>query len=120
MNETSSGSFCSNDCILQSLMVALPFGGVGTLVVNVRASKPQLLKVNASLLMPLTGPSGMGSYHGRQSFDTFSHRKSCLLRSTRFECVTYLRYPPYEDRNLSLMMWASTLSHKSQGWCHIL
>lgn len=62
----------------------------------------------------------MGSYHGRHSFDAFSHRKSCLLRSTRFECVTYLRYPPYEDRNLSLMTWASTLSQKSQGWCQIL
>ncbi|XP_075875658.1 aldehyde dehydrogenase family 3 member B1 isoform X2 [Nelusetta ayraudi] len=94
MRETSSGSFCSNDCVLQSLMVALPFGGVGA--------------------------SGMGSYHGRNSFDTFSHRKSCLIRSTRFECVTYLRYPPYEDRNLSLMTWASTLSQKSQGWCQIL
>uniref|UniRef100_A0A8C2X1X6 Aldehyde dehydrogenase n=1 Tax=Cyclopterus lumpus TaxID=8103 RepID=A0A8C2X1X6_CYCLU len=94
LNETSSGSFCSNDSILQSLMVALPFGGVGS--------------------------SGMGSYHGRHSFDTFSHRKSCLLRGTRFECVTYLRYPPYEDRNLSLMTWASTLSQKSQGWCQIL
>ncbi|XP_049906904.1 aldehyde dehydrogenase family 3 member B1 [Epinephelus moara] len=94
MSETSSGSFCSNDSILQSLMVALPFGGVGA--------------------------SGMGSYHGRYSFDTFSHRKSCLLRGTRFECVTYLRYPPYEDRNLSLMTWASTLSQRSQGWCQIL
>ncbi|XP_051279333.1 aldehyde dehydrogenase family 3 member B1 isoform X1 [Dicentrarchus labrax] len=94
MSETSSGSFCSNDSVLQSLMVALPFGGVGA--------------------------SGMGSYHGRHSFDTFSHRKSCLLRSTRFECVTYLRYPPYEDRNLSLMTWASTLSQKTQGWCQIL
>ncbi|CAB1453386.1 unnamed protein product [Pleuronectes platessa] len=94
MSETSSGSFCSNDSVLQSLMVALPFGGVGA--------------------------SGMGSCHGRYSFDTFSHRKSCLLRSTRFECVTYLRYPPYEDRNLSLMTWASTLSQKSQGWCQIL
>uniref|UniRef100_A0A3B5B739 Aldehyde dehydrogenase n=1 Tax=Stegastes partitus TaxID=144197 RepID=A0A3B5B739_9TELE len=93
MSETSSGSFCSNDCILQSLTVALPFGGVAT---------------------------GMGSFHGRYSFDTFSHRKSCLLRGTRFECVTYLRYPPYEDRNLSLMTWASTLSQKSQGWCQIL
>lgn len=31
MRETSSGSFCSNDCVLQSLMVALPFGGVGKL-----------------------------------------------------------------------------------------
>lgn len=29
MSETSSGSFCANDSILQSLMVALPFGGVG-------------------------------------------------------------------------------------------
>lgn len=29
MSETCSGSFCSNDCILQSVMVALPFGGVG-------------------------------------------------------------------------------------------
>ncbi|XP_064209597.1 aldehyde dehydrogenase family 3 member B1 isoform X1 [Anguilla rostrata] len=94
MEETSSGSFCANDCILQSLMVVLPFGGVGA--------------------------SGMGSYHGRASFDTFSHRKSCLLRGTRIECVTYLRYPPYEDRNLSLMTWASTLSYKSQGWCQIL
>ncbi|XP_026199058.1 aldehyde dehydrogenase family 3 member B1 isoform X1 [Anabas testudineus] len=94
MSETSSGSFCSNDSVLQSLMVALPFGGVGA--------------------------SGMGSYHGRYSFDTFSHRKSCLLRGTRFECVTYLRYPPYEDRNLSLMTWASALSQKSQGWCQIL
>ncbi|XP_054630398.1 aldehyde dehydrogenase family 3 member B1 isoform X3 [Dunckerocampus dactyliophorus] len=94
MSETSSGSFCSNDCSLQSVMVAMPFGGVGA--------------------------SGMGSYHGRYSFDTFSHRKSCLLRSTRLECMTYLRYPPYEDRNLSLMTWASTLSQKSQGWCQIL
>ncbi|TNN80797.1 Aldehyde dehydrogenase family 3 member B1 [Liparis tanakae] len=94
MSETSSGSFCANDSVLQSLMVALPFGGVGS--------------------------SGMGSYHGRHSFDTFSHRKACLLRGTRFECVTYLRYPPYEDRNLSLMTWASSLSQKSQGWCQIM
>ncbi|XP_008333781.1 aldehyde dehydrogenase family 3 member B1 [Cynoglossus semilaevis] len=92
MTETSSGSFCSN--VLQSLMVALPFGGVGA--------------------------SGLGSCHGHYSFDTFSHRKSCLLRSIRFECITYLHYPPYEDRNLSLMTWASTLSQRSQGWCQIL
>ncbi|CAL8348048.1 unnamed protein product [Lota lota] len=94
MNETSSGAFCANDSVVQSMMVALPFGGVGA--------------------------SGMGSYHGRSSFDTFSHRKSCLLRGTQFECVTYLRYPPYEDRNLSLMTWASTLSQPGQGWCQLL
>uniref|UniRef100_A0A8C5H965 Aldehyde dehydrogenase n=1 Tax=Gouania willdenowi TaxID=441366 RepID=A0A8C5H965_GOUWI len=89
MSETSSGSFCSNDSILQSLMVTLPFGGVGA--------------------------SGMGSFHGRYSFDAFSHRKSCLLRSARLECVTYLRYPPYEDHNLSLIAWAkaSNLHHSA-------
>ncbi|CAB1319441.1 unnamed protein product [Coregonus sp. 'balchen'] len=87
MSETSSGSFCSNDSVLQSLMVVLPFGGVGA--------------------------SGMGSYHGRYSFDTFSHRKSCLLRSTCIECVTYLRYPPYEEHNLSLMTWARTYLFKN-------
>uniref|UniRef100_A0A665TRQ6 Aldehyde dehydrogenase family 3 member B1-like n=1 Tax=Echeneis naucrates TaxID=173247 RepID=A0A665TRQ6_ECHNA len=68
MSETSSGSFCSNDSVLQSLMVALPFGGVGA--------------------------SGVGSYHGHYSFDTFSHRKSCLLRSTRFETWQHLDRPP--------------------------
>ncbi|XP_077417618.1 aldehyde dehydrogenase, dimeric NADP-preferring isoform X3 [Vanacampus margaritifer] len=94
MSETSSGSFCSNDSALQSLIVTLPFGGVGA--------------------------SGFGSYHGRYSFDTFSHRKSCLLRSTHLECVTSLRYPPYDDRNLSLITWGSSLSWKSQGWCQIL
>ena len=34
MSETSSGSFCSNDSVLQSLMVALPFGGVGKSVAS--------------------------------------------------------------------------------------
>lgn len=29
MNETSSGSFCLNDSVLQSVMVGMPFGGVG-------------------------------------------------------------------------------------------
>lgn len=34
MSETSSGSFCSNDSVLQSLMVGLPFGGVGESVAD--------------------------------------------------------------------------------------
>lgn len=126
MSETSSGSFCSNDSVLQSLMVALPFGGVGKIVVSLQKLyqipilRNKTSNTSTFLNVFLTGASGMGSYHGRHSFDTFSHRKSCLLRSTRFECVTYLRYPPYEDRNLSLMTWASTLSQRSQGWCQIL
>ncbi|XP_067264303.1 LOW QUALITY PROTEIN: aldehyde dehydrogenase family 3 member B1 [Chanodichthys erythropterus] len=73
MNKTCSGSFCLNDSVTQSVMVGMPFGGVGA--------------------------SGMGSYHGQYSFDAFSHKKSCLLRTTQIECMTFLRYPPYEDHN---------------------
>lgn len=121
MSETSSGSFCSNDSVVQSLMVTLPFGGVGKFKCKMCWWNKIIYNIRElNQVFVWTGASGMGSYHGRYTFDTFSHRKSCLLRGTRFECVTYLRYPPYEDRNLSLMTWASTLSQRSQGWCQIL
>jgi aldehyde dehydrogenase (NAD+) len=35
----------------------------------------------------------MGSYHGRNGFETFSHRKGVLDKPTRFEPP--LQYPPY-------------------------
>ena len=42
------------------------------------------------------GSSGMGGYHGRYSFETFSHPKSVL---TRFAWPDIsLRYPPYGDK----------------------
>lgn len=44
MNETSSGSFCSNDSILQSLMVALPFGGVGTFGGECKGERTSIVK----------------------------------------------------------------------------
>lgn len=64
---TSSGGACVNATVLHVTVPALPFGGVG--------------------------PSGMGAYHGRASFDAFSHRKSVLVKSTRID--TRLAYPPY-------------------------
>jgi aldehyde dehydrogenase (NAD+) len=64
---TSSGGVCVNGTILQLASPALPFGGVG--------------------------PSGMGAYHGRFSFETFSHRKSVLSRDMRFD--PKVMYPPY-------------------------
>ena len=67
VRETSSGGVCVNDTILQILISALPFGGVG--------------------------PSGMGSYHGKASFDTFTHHKSVMVRSFRPDFRQ--RYPPY-------------------------
>ena len=64
---TSSGGVCVNATIYHLANPALPFGGVGA--------------------------SGMGSYHGRASFETFSHRKSVMRKSTRID--PKLAYPPY-------------------------
>jgi aldehyde dehydrogenase (NAD+) len=72
VQRTQSGSVCINDGVLQLAVPGLPFGGIG--------------------------PSGMGAYHGRYSFETFSHRKAVLQRSTWFDLP--LRYPPYSDRKL--------------------
>ncbi|MFN5767462.1 MAG: aldehyde dehydrogenase [Pseudanabaena sp.] len=67
LQEISYGGGCFNDSIVHYVNLELPFGGVGD--------------------------SGIGSYHGKSSFDTFSHRKSVLKNSFRFDIK--LRYPPY-------------------------
>ena len=67
---TSSGGVCVNDVVMQAGVPELPFGGVGT--------------------------SGMGAYHGKAGFDTFSHHRSVLRRT--FWLDLPLRYPPYGDR----------------------
>jgi aldehyde dehydrogenase (NAD+) len=65
--ETSSGSVCVNHNCVQLAVPALPFGGVGE--------------------------SGMGAYHGKAGFDTFSHKKALLWRPARAEVP--VMYPPY-------------------------
>lgn len=42
------------------------------------------------------GDSGMGAYHGKAGFDTFTHRRGILFRSNLVDIP--LRYPPYRDR----------------------
>jgi aldehyde dehydrogenase (NAD+) len=42
------------------------------------------------------GMSGIGSYHGKKSFDTFTHYKSILKRSNIIDIN--FRYPPYKDK----------------------
>lgn len=44
--------------------------------------------------LPLAGNSGMGSYHGKKSFETFSHRRSCLVRPLLNDESLKARYPP--------------------------
>jgi len=77
---TSSGSLVMNDAVVNMSVETLPFGGVG--------------------------PSGMGSYHGKYTFDTFSHKKAVLVRdfSMIVEFLGSSRYPPYQDWKVSLII----------------
>ena len=67
LRRTSSGGACLNDTIMHLVNDHLPFGGVGN--------------------------SGMGRYHGRDSFESFSHRRAVLEVPGRFDLP--FRYPPY-------------------------
>ncbi|MEQ9237284.1 aldehyde dehydrogenase [Coleofasciculus sp. E2-BRE-01] len=70
LQQTSSGGVCLNDTVMQVGVTTLPFGGVGD--------------------------SGMGNYHGKASFDTFSHFKSVLKKGFWFDLNW--RYPPYNGK----------------------
>ena len=70
LNHTSPGGVCFNDVVMQVGVPELPFGGVGA--------------------------SGMGAYHGKAGFDTFSHQRSVLRRP--FALDLPFRYPPYAGR----------------------
>ena len=48
------------------------------------------------------GFSGMGQYHGKSSFDTFSHKKSVLKTPTWFDPA--IKYPPFKGK-LKLFKW---------------
>jgi aldehyde dehydrogenase (NAD+) len=69
VSRTSSGGLVQNHTIMHFAVPNLPFGGVGE--------------------------SGMGAYHGRHSFETFSHRKAVLKKPTAMDLS--IQYPPYTD-----------------------
>lgn len=71
----SFGGACINDCIVHLANPDLPFGGVGE--------------------------SGMGAYHGKASFDIFSHKKSVLRKP--FWGDATMRYPPYTSSKMKLL-----------------
>ncbi len=69
------GGGCINDTIIHLATSRMGFGGIGN--------------------------SGMGSYHGRDSFDTFSHRKSVVKKSNLLDLP--VRYPPYSPTKSRLL-----------------
>ncbi|CAG0889567.1 unnamed protein product [Cyprideis torosa] len=66
-----------------------------------------MAKFHAMLVAELpfggVGESGMGAYHGRFSFETFSHRKAVLKRTFNplLETIASFRYPPYSSDKTS-------------------
>ncbi len=68
IRSTSSGAAVINDTVIHIANYNLPFGGVGA--------------------------SGMGAYHGKFGFDTFSHLKAVFARRSGLDLI--FRYPPYK------------------------
>lgn len=81
--------FSSNRDHQERVLTEIPFGGGAVNDALVHFSNPEL---------PFggRGPSGVGSYHGRFSFERFSHRKSVVDGATLFDPP--LRYPPYSGK----------------------
>lgn len=78
----SFGGGCINDTVIYFANKRLPFGGVGH--------------------------SGIGAYHGKRSFDTFSHQKSIIKKGNWLDVP--IRYAPYKGKlkNLRLLLkWLS-------------
>ncbi len=71
----SFGGGCINDTIIHLATSNMPFGGVGD--------------------------SGMGSYHGKESFDTFTHYRSVVKKYTWLDLP--MRYHPYSEKKLGMI-----------------
>ena len=74
MDRIPFGGGCINDTLMHIVSPYMPFGGVGN--------------------------SGMGAYHGKASFDTFTHYKSVLQSPRRFDFA--FKYPPYTNTVLRI------------------
>ncbi|KDO26094.1 hypothetical protein SPRG_08455 [Saprolegnia parasitica CBS 223.65] len=80
LSNTTSGSVCVNDTMVQILNPSLPFGGVGN--------------------------SGMGAYHGHKSFEVFSHAKSVLYKHFILDIAQrYQPYTPFARQLFGLVMY---------------
>ncbi len=69
------GGGCVNDSVIHLATTHMPFGGVGD--------------------------SGMGGYHGKDSFNTFTRQKSVLIKGRRLD--NSLRYPPFTQSKFNTL-----------------
>jgi len=81
LTQTSSGGAIANDTLMHAGVPQLPFGGVGA--------------------------SGMGAYHGKLSFEAFSHQRAVMVKKLGMEGVNSIRYPPYSAKKLGWISWLS-------------
>jgi aldehyde dehydrogenase (NAD+) len=77
LKKTQSGNASVNETVMQIASPYLPYGGVGY--------------------------SGLGRYHGKKSFDTFSNQRSVLVKSNLLDI--FLRYPPYSGLKTKIVSW---------------
>jgi hypothetical protein len=76
LDNTQSGGVLVNDLLVQVQELSLPFSGLG--------------------------PSGQGAYHGIKSFETFTHERSTMIKSSGLESMMIARYPPYTESKMVL------------------
>jgi acyl-CoA reductase-like NAD-dependent aldehyde dehydrogenase len=75
LSRTRSGTAAVNDTVIQIASPYLPYGGVGC--------------------------SGLGKYHGKKSFETFSNMRSVITKSNLIDFP--IRYPPYTNLKIKLL-----------------
>ncbi|KAK3820348.1 MAG: Aldehyde/histidinol dehydrogenase, partial [Benniella sp.] len=93
LESTRSGGALVNDTLVHVMEGNLPFGGIGN--------------------------SGMGSYHGKESFDAFTHVRAVMIRGLNpvLEKFNNMRYAPHTKQKLTLAVWAlETVPHFKKGF----
>ncbi|KAI0535359.1 Aldehyde/histidinol dehydrogenase [Xylaria digitata] len=82
LNHVTSGGATINDAYMHGAVSTLPFGGVGE--------------------------SGTGAYHGRASFDCFTHRRTVVATPNWMDRLLRVRYAPYSQAELKQFLWMNS------------
>ncbi|KAI3326269.1 aldehyde dehydrogenase [Xylariaceae sp. AK1471] len=82
LSHVTSGGATINDSYMHGSVSTLPFGGVGE--------------------------SGTGAYHGRSSFDCFTHRRTVVATPNWMDKLLRVRYLPHSPADLKQFMWMNS------------